>query len=96
MTAQLALPLQDTLTARYAAWRATDDGERVFEAVALRAIALARSGARRIEVNLLVAQTRAALKLRCDNSWRSRIADELLAHYPELRGLIETRRRSAA
>jgi hypothetical protein len=96
VTAQLALPLRDALSQRYARWRASDEGERVFEAVAVRAIALARSGAKRVEVNLLVAQTRGALKIHCDNSYRSRISDELLDRYPELRGKIETRRRTAA
>ena len=96
MTAQLALPLAHgrvPLGTRYLKWRAANP--EIVREVIRRAVARANNGARRIEVNDLVADVRKDWKVRIDNSFRSRISDDAVAQYPFLDGLIERRQRKA-
>lgn len=90
------LPLQGTNQGRYDLWLATEDGERVYEAIRVRALALAATGATRISINLLMEQVRGALRLPCDNTYRALIGRDLVEECPVLRDLIELRQRRSA
>lgn len=90
------LPLDGTLEARYRAWRATDDGARVYEAIRIRALGLFAGGAQRISVNACMEHARNSLKLPCNNTWRAPIARDLIDDCPALKHAIELRKRTAA
>jgi hypothetical protein len=94
---QLALPLEGTLAGRYAAWRQTADGLRVFLEIERRVLARANSGSRehpieRIEVNHIWSSVRAELKVKANNDFRAPAARELIARAPWLKAVIEIRR----
>jgi hypothetical protein len=92
---QLALPLEGTLAGRYAAWRQTADGLRVFLEIERRVLARANRGDERVEINDVTADLRQDWAVAINNSWRALISRELLARHAFLRGKIETRRRRA-
>lgn len=83
------------LDLRYAAWRATTDGQDVFAAVERLAMNARHAGERRIEINLLFAQVRQRRKKAADNSFRALIARELIGRHPELAGLIHVKKRKS-
>lgn len=94
-----------TLAERYAAWRATDDGQAVYRAVLERALALRRRGFEHWGVKALWESVRYDRALhvghdedgwRCNNSYTALVARELMADCPELVGMFELRQRSAA
>jgi hypothetical protein len=79
--------------AAYGAWRATQDGLRVWRLLVARAQAALRAGAKRISVNALVEAARQELKLEVNNTWRSWLADDLVGVDPALDAVIERRAR---
>lgn len=82
---------------RYVRWRTeTPEGRRAFSYVAGAALVAAERGDKRISVNRLVEQARAALLVEIDNTARAWIADDLIARHPHLKDLIERRKRRAA
>ncbi len=90
------LPIEGTDEGRYRAWRKTEDGARVYEWIALYALAKADAGAKRISINAAMEGARAALRLPCNNTHRSLISRDLVETYPRLRGPIELRERKAS
>jgi hypothetical protein len=93
---QLALPLEGTLAGRYAAWRQTADGLRVFLEIERRVLARANSGETRVEINDLVADLRRAWKVGIDNDHRAYIARSLIERHPFLGTTIKIRRTRSA
>jgi hypothetical protein len=91
---QNVLPLVPSLESRWLAWKQSDEGERALETIKVKALALAKSGARRIGVKYLVETTRASLKVSINNSFTAHIAREL-SREPVLAPLIERRIRKA-
>lgn len=91
---QKVLPFSGTIQGRYEAWKKTEDGIRVMEAISVRAFALAAQGEQRIGSKRLVEMVRAALHLEINNDYTALIAREL-NQYPALRGKIELRQRKA-
>jgi hypothetical protein len=92
---QRALPLPGTLAARYAAWRGTEEGERVFRFLQSEAWERVRAGARRLSIDELWVLARATLRLKLNNSYRAPAVRELQEAEPALRGHFETRKRTA-
>ena len=93
-----------TLQERYREWLATPEGKTVYAAVAERACALRRRGIRHYGVAALFEAARydwtlqlgtQAPALRLNNDYRSRLARDLMADFPQLRGFFETRELSA-
>jgi hypothetical protein len=76
---------------RYHRWRMAHP--ELFAEIERRVLACARRGDRRIEVNRIVSEVRADLKVKLDNSARAPLADELVARHGFLDGKIERRRR---
>lgn len=91
---QGVMPLEVTITGKYARWRRTEDGARVFESVRIRALGLARTG-QRIGVKQLVEDVRSHLKMKVNNSFSALIARELCQD-PSLVSHIERRTRTAS
>lgn len=93
---QRALPIRGgTVEGDYAAWRATDSGQAVYEAIRRRALDGAHQGARRLSAKGLVEWARATLRVEINNTWTPHVARELADREPSLRPLFELRRRSA-
>lgn len=86
---------RESLAERYARWRASEDGQEVFVRLEQTALDLCRSGATRIEINLLYAQLRSIRGKSADNSYRAPIARELLNRHPELKGIIRVKKQQA-
>lgn len=93
---QLSLPMRPPLSERYAIWKASPDGMRFLREVELRVLDLAVNNPRRIELNLIWATVRAALRLHADNSFRALFARDLVAKWSHLSGMIRLRERTAA
>lgn len=91
---QQALSLPGTIQGRYDDWKRSEDGQRVMEAITVRALALGRMGEQRISSKRLVEEVRAALHREINNDFTALIAREL-NEYPELVGKIELRQRKA-
>ena len=85
-----------TLEGDYAAWRETELGRFVYEAIRTKAIGEARTGARRLSAKALMEWCRATHRVECNNTWTALIGRELAEREPELRPLFEFRQRSAA
>ena len=82
---------------RYVRWRTeTPEGRQAFSYIAGAALVAAERGDKRISVNRLVEQARAALLVEIDNTARAWISDDLVARHPHLATLIERRKRRAA
>ena len=93
---QLVAPIDGTNQGRYARWMATEDGQRVFNEVRVRALTLARRGEERIGIKRIVEGVRADWHVQINNVFTALIARDLVASEPELRDLIELRERRAA
>lgn len=76
---------------RFTKWARTPDGAAVVAEVRRRALAQASNGARRIEVNLIVADVRRELRMTVNNSHRAPLARYLVARDAHLGPLIERR-----
>jgi hypothetical protein len=93
-----------TLQERYDEWLRTRHGRLVYEAVADRALALQRRGFRHYGIAAIFEAARYAHAIEygvtadgflLNNSYRSRLARDLMADYPQLRGFFETRELTA-
>ena len=85
---------------RYEEWRATNDGQVVYENVRWRAFRLHERGWRRFGIKALweAARYDRALEVgpdaegyKINNNWTSRIARELMEYEPSLVGFFELR-----
>ena len=97
MTAQpdLFIPIPKAKSyASYLMWRQTEDGQRVYGVFAELALSEVNKGARRVSAKGLCEHVRHALKIQINNSFVSWIADDLIAEYPKLEAVIETRKRT--
>lgn len=92
--------LPPTMEQRYQAWRASEDGRRVYAFVRDHALRMRRRGWRHYGVGALFEAARYAHDLevgpdvhgfKLNHNWRSRLARELMDREPELAGLFETR-----
>ena len=92
---QRPLPLPGTLAGAYAAWRGTEEGERVFRFVQSEAVGDARAGARRLSIDAYTQAARRAFRLKINDHHRAFLARELEEAEPCLRGLFEKRKRTA-
>ena len=90
----------DRVQAAYAEWMTTPDGRAVAIAVRDRALALRRRGWSSYGIQAIAEVVRFdrsievgpdAAGYRVNNSHLSRLARDLMAHYPELAGFFETR-----
>jgi len=90
-----------SLQSRYEAWRRTPDGQKIVAAVTEAALALRRRGFTHYGIAALFEAARYTYALavgpdadgwRLNNSWRSRLARDLMREAPELDGMFETRR----
>ena len=79
---QPALPIAGTIAGRYATWRASAEGRVAFAEIERRVMAAVAAGARRVEVNLVVAAVRRDLRLHINNDHRALLARELRARHP--------------
>lgn len=95
-TEQRELPLPPTWAARYAAWRATEDGRKVYTFVRDQAIQRLHAGERRIGVKALVEMARGLFHLHVNNGFTSHLARELVDDVQDLEPLIERRKTRAA
>lgn len=93
-------PRLSPLEGRYRAWRSTPAGAAVYREVVERAKRLRAAGWRRFSIAALWESIRfdRSVELgpdadgyRLNNSWRSRLAREVLSREPELDGFFETR-----
>lgn len=99
-----SVPEPVTLQGRFEAWLRSDDGLAVYLNVRDRAFALLRRGVRHYGIAALVEAARYDHMLRVgdsepwkiNNSYRSRLARQLMDDYPELEGFFELRRLEAA
>lgn len=81
-----------SLADRYRAWRATKDGELVFQDVEARALEEARLDPARISVARIVENLRGGPEHReVNQDFRAPIARELIARHPKLAQYIEVR-----
>jgi hypothetical protein len=89
-----------TIQVKYEAWRATPDGETVYEAVRDAALRLRRRGFVHYGISALYEAARYTYSLRVgpdaegwklNNNWRSRMARELMTDEPELADFFELR-----
>jgi hypothetical protein len=81
---------------RYAQWKGTEAGWRVWRYVECTALDLAARGEQRISVKYLVEQARRGLdkpKVEINNSYTALLADDLVARHPHLVDLLERRKR---
>lgn len=92
---QRGLPLPGTITARYAAWRATEEGGRIYAWLEQQAALGASVGVRRLSISGLVERCRATLFLPVNNDFRAELSREIEEHLPQCRGLFRERKRSA-
>lgn len=90
------LPLDGTIAARYAAWRQTADGERVFLAFVAEGLGEVARGATRLSAKACWERVRARLRLPMNNDHHAPMVREVEDRYPELRGLYEKRMRRAS
>jgi hypothetical protein len=89
-----------SLQQRYEEWRATPDGQTVYQAVHDAALRLRRRGFRHYGIAALFEAARYTYSLRVgpdaegfklNNNWRSRLARELMDDEPDLAGFFELR-----
>lgn len=81
---------------RYAFWKASEAGAKVWRYVEATALQLAARGEQRISVNYIVEcarRTEAMKGTKVNNTWRALMADDLVARHPHLLDLIERRKR---
>ena len=90
------LPIEPTIAARYAAWRATRDGERVFGRFGAIALGELARGATRLSAKSIWEQVRRALRVPMNNDFHAPMVREMEALYPILRGQFEKRQRRAS
>ncbi len=95
-TAPVASTTPQSLGAKFAAWRVTQDGVRAFEAIDQLAREQYQANTQRIGVKELVESVRKSTHIHINNSYTSLIARDLVDLYPEYRDLIELRPRNAA
>jgi hypothetical protein len=93
-TEQRELPIEGTYEERYLAWRATDDGQVVYEAFKARALEAVRSGQRPMKRKIW--EQLRGLYGSLNNNLVRAITEELDRTEPELRGRFEFRERTAA
>lgn len=93
-------PVTLTLQERYEAWRLTENGKVVVEAVTEAALRLHARGFRHYGIAALFEAARYTYALRVgpdsegfklNNNWRSRLARDLMHDLPELAGMFELR-----
>lgn len=89
-----------TLQERYEEWRLSSHGKAVIAAVTEAALRLRRRGFAHYGIAALFEAARYTYALRVgpdaegfklNNNWRSRLARDLMAEYPELEGFFELR-----
>ncbi len=80
----------------YLKWRETLEGRRAFALCARAALCECRAGAKRISAKGICEQVRHTDNIKINNTHVSWIADSLIASYPELKDVIETRARRKA
>ena len=80
-----------SLADRYAAWRASKEGELVFRDIEARCLAEARLSPERIAVARHVEEARVERKVHVNQNHRAFIARELVRTHPQLKPLIEIR-----
>lgn len=89
-----------TLQQRYNRWRRSPDGQTVIDAVIAAALRLKRRGYSHYGIAALFEGARYTYALRVgpdaegfklNNSWRSRLAREIMRDVPELEGFFELR-----
>lgn len=94
-------PEPESLDARYTEWRESENGNIIFEAVLRRALRLHRSGWKHYGIGAIAEVVRYAFDVRVgpdaegfklNNSYRSRMAREMMDRVPELDGFFELRR----
>jgi hypothetical protein len=90
------LELPETTEGRYAEWRKTDDGRRLFEIMRWRAVALVRAGEQRVGAKALFEWVRSTHHVSIDNTFTALVGRELLDCEPELKDKIHLRERRAA
>lgn len=93
---QRALPLPGSIAERYAAWRATPEGQQVFTWMVATVEADCRAGTRRLSTKALTERARALFHVKCNNDYTPELARELQGAVPASRGRFEQRRRTAA
>lgn len=93
---QLVAPIDGTIQARWERWIASDEGERVFEAFCLEAVARVRSGAQWIGAKQIWEGLRGRFPGMLDNSLTALAARECEQRYPETKGLFRHRVRKAS
>lgn len=92
---QRALPMPEvSIEARYQAWRETDDGARVWQAIQRAAGELVATGATRLSAKGLVERVRAELRVPINNDFTAHLGRDLDA-IPAFSGLVELRKRTA-
>ena len=92
---QLVAPIEGTIQAKWEAWRASEDGERVMLYIRKIGGELVTGGATRLSAKHLVERARADLKVAINNVLTPFIARELDSR-PLFHGLLETRQRKAS
>lgn len=82
--------------AAYWVWRKTDDGVMVWRWILERVNAAFMAGEKRASPRTLVADCREALRVKVNDHFSAFVADELVERYPELKPIIERRKRRLA
>ena len=90
------LPLEGTIAARYAAWRQTEDGERVFLAFVAEGLGEVARGATRLSAKACWERVRARLRVPINNSFTALVVRDAESACPTLKGLYEKRMRRAS
>lgn len=92
---QRVLPLPRTPEGILAAWRASEEGDRVYLWITKRAVEEVAQGATRLSSKRLLEEARYEFKCHIDNRVTSALARSLIEEHPMLEEFFELRRRSA-
>ena len=90
------LPIGTTIEASYRAWRATEDGERVWEAFCGEAVGEVARGATRLSGKAIWERVRARLRLPMNNNHHALVVRDAEIAHPSIAGLFEKRMRRAS
>lgn len=93
---QRGLELPDSLEARYAAWRRTDDGTAAYRWILTEALGQVARGATRLFVDRLFWDYRQKIRGKANNSYRALMVREMIDAHHALLNCFETRHRSAS
>ena len=93
---QRGLALPESLEAKYAEWRRTEDGEAAYAWLVTTALAQVRAGTVRLFIDRLVWDYRQQTRRSLNNSYRALLVREMTDAHPALSKVFETRTRRAS